>query len=131
MKKHFKTGFPSLDEFIKISKKQGALLAIAARPSMGKTSLSLNIAQNVAFKSNLSVGIFSLELTREQLVQRMLCSETEIDTQKFKRGSLQTKDWKKLAVAMDNFSEADIYIDDTAARRSGTCLTLKFLSSNA
>ena len=81
---------------------------------MGKTSFALNIAQNVALKANVPVAIFSLEMSKEQLVQRLLCSEAEVDTQRLKTGNMQAKDWEKLAVAMDAFSQAPIYIDDTA-----------------
>ena len=90
------------------------LIILAARPAMGKTSFALNIAQNVALKANIPVAIFSLEMSKEQLVQRLLCSEAEVDTQRLKTGNMQTKDWEKLAVAMDAFSQAPIYIDDTA-----------------
>ena len=90
------------------------LIILAARPAMGKTSFALNIAQNVALKANVPVAIFSLEMSKEQLVQRLLCSEAEVDTQRLKTGNMQAKDWEKLAVAMDAFSQAPIYIDDTA-----------------
>ena len=90
------------------------LIILAARPAMGKTSFALNIAQNVALKANIPVAIFSLEMSKEQLVQRLLCSEAEVDTQRLKTGNMQTKDWEKLAIAMDSFSQAPIYIDDTA-----------------
>lgn len=81
---------------------------------MGKTAFALNIAQNVALKANTPVAIFSLEMSKKQLVQRLLCSEAEVDTQRLKTGNMQAKDWEKLAVAMNSFSEAPIYIDDTA-----------------
>jgi len=90
------------------------LIILAARPAMGKTSFALNIAQNVALKANIPVAIFSLEMSKEQLVQRLLCAEAEVDTQRLKTGNMQAKDWEKLAVAMDAFSQAPIYIDDTA-----------------
>ena len=90
------------------------LIILAARPAMGKTSFALNIAQNVALKAKIPVAIFSLEMSKEQLVQRLLCAEAEVDTQRLKTGNMQAKDWEKLAVAMDKFSQAPIYIDDTA-----------------
>lgn len=90
------------------------LIILAARPAMGKTAFALNIAQNVALRANRPVAIFSLEMSKEQLVQRLLCSEAEVDTQRLKTGNMQAKDWEKLADAMNNFSEAPIYIDDTA-----------------
>lgn len=95
------------------------LIIIAARPSMGKTTFALNIAQNVAIKEKVPVAVFSLEMSKEQLMQRMLCSEAEIDTQRLNTGEMQQKDWEKLANAMNLFAEAPIYIDDT----SGCTLT--------
>jgi replicative DNA helicase len=95
------------------------LIILAARPSMGKTAFALNIAQNVAIKEKTPVAIFSLEMSKEQLMQRMLCSEAEVDTQRLKTGNMQSKDWEKLANAMNEFSQAPIYIDDT----SGCTLT--------
>ena len=111
------TGIPSgyydLDAMLAGFQKSD-LIILAARPAMGKTSFALNIAQNVALKANIPVAIFSLEMSKEQLVQRLLCSEAEVDTQRLKTGNMQTKDWEKLAIAMDAFSQAPIYIDDTA-----------------
>ena len=95
------------------------LIILAARPSMGKTAFALNIAQNVAVKEQVPVAIFSLEMSKEQLVQRMLCSQAEVDTQRLKTGNMQSKDWDKLASAMNDFANAPIYIDDT----SGCTLT--------
>lgn len=90
------------------------LIIIAARPAMGKTAFALNIAQNVALQSNVPVAIFSLEMSKQQLMQRMLCSEAEVDTQRIKTGNMQNKDWEKLANAMNNFAQSKIYIDDTS-----------------
>ena len=84
------------------------LIILAARPAMGKTSFALNIAENVALKANVPVAIFSLEMSKEQLVQRLLCAEAEVDTQRLKTGNMQAKDWEKLAVAMDSLSQAPI-----------------------
>ncbi len=95
------------------------LIILAARPSMGKTAFALNIAQNVAIKEKVPVAIFSLEMSKEQLVQRMLCSHAEVDTQRLKTGNMQSKDWDKLAGAMNDFANAPIFIDDT----SGCTLT--------
>ncbi len=95
------------------------LIILAARPSMGKTAFALNIAQNVAIKEKVPVAIFSLEMSKEQLVQRMLCSQAEVDTQRLKNGNMQAKDWDKLTNAMDEFTQAPIFIDDT----SGCTLT--------
>ncbi|MDD3436616.1 MAG: replicative DNA helicase [Candidatus Gastranaerophilales bacterium] len=106
------TGFYELDNLTNGFQKSD-LIILAARPSMGKTAFVLNIAQNVAIKSKIPVAIFSLEMSKEQLVQRMLCSEAEVDTQKIRTGNMQRKDWDKLALAMNEFAEAPIYIDDT------------------
>lgn len=95
------------------------LIILAARPSMGKTAFALNMAQNVAIKEKVPVAIFSLEMSKEQLVQRMLCSQAEVDTQRLKTGNMQSKDWDKLASAMNDFAQAPIFIDDT----SGCTLT--------
>ena len=95
------------------------LIILAARPSMGKTAFALNITQNVAIKEKVPVAIFSLEMSKEQLVQRMLCSQAEVDTQRLKTGNMQSKDWDKLASAMNDFAQAPIFIDDT----SGCTLT--------
>lgn len=107
------TSFYALDEVTNGLQKSD-LIILAARPSMGKTALALNIAQNVALKSNVPVAIFSLEMSKQQLMQRMLCSEAEVDAQRLKTGDLQSKDWEKLANAMNAFSQAPIYVDDTS-----------------
>ena len=107
------TNFYDLDTMMNGLQKSD-LIILAARPAMGKTAFALNIAQNVALKANTPVAIFSLEMSKKQLVQRLLCSEAEVDTQRLKTGNMQAKDWEKLAVAMNSFSEAPIYIDDTA-----------------
>ena len=107
------SGFYDLDEFTNGFQKSD-LIIIAARPAMGKTALALNIAQNVALRANVPVAIFSLEMSKDQLAQRLMCSEAEVDTQRLKTGNMQAKDWEKMATAMNNLSEAKIYIDDTA-----------------
>ena len=81
---------------------------------MGKTALALNIAQNVALRGKVPVAIFSLEMSKDQLAQRLMCSEAEVDTQRLKTGNVQAKDWEKLAKAMADLYDAKIYIDDTA-----------------
>jgi replicative DNA helicase len=90
------------------------LIILAARPSMGKTSFALNIAQNVATKQGVPVGVFSLEMSKEQLIDRMLASEAGIDSWKLRTGSLEDKDFEKLNKAMGVLAEAPIYIDDSA-----------------
>ncbi len=107
------TGFYDLNAMTSGLQKSD-LIILAARPSMGKTAFALNIAQNVALRAKKAVAIFSLEMSKDQLMQRMLCSEAELDTQRLRTGNMQPKDWDKLAVAMNAFAEAPIYIDDTA-----------------
>lgn len=107
------TGFYDLNTFTNGLQKSD-LIILAARPAMGKTAFALNIAQNVALRAKTPVAIFSLEMSKDQLAQRLMCSEAEVDTQRLKTGNMQAKDWEKLANAMANLSEAKIYIDDTA-----------------
>jgi replicative DNA helicase len=89
------------------------LIIIASRPSVGKTALALNIAQNVGCRGKLPVAVFSLEMAGRQLVQRMISSEGNIDGHRIRTGALDQQDWLKLSVAMSSLSEAPIYIDDT------------------
>ena len=107
------TDFYDLDVYTNGLQKSD-LIILAARPAMGKTAFALNIAQNVALKSKVPVAIFSLEMSKDQLAQRLMCSEAEVDTQRLKTGNMQAKDWQKMADAMAKLSEAKIYIDDTA-----------------
>ncbi|NLC62492.1 MAG: replicative DNA helicase, partial [Thermoanaerobacterales bacterium] len=108
------TGFYDLDEMTS-GFQPSDLILIAARPSMSKTSFALNIAQNAAIRNKIPVAIFSLEMSKEQLVQRMLCSESNVDSHRLRTGRLQDDDWPRLARAMGPLSEAPIYIDDTPA----------------
>ncbi len=106
------TGYIDLDE--KTSGLQRSeLIVLAARPSMGKTAFALNIAQHAATKGHAKVLIFSLEMSRELLGQRMLSMESRVDIQKLKKGSLDRKDWDQIHIALDNLSKTDIFIDDT------------------
>lgn len=89
------------------------LILIAARPAMGKSAFALNIAANAALKANVPVAIFSLEMSKEQLVNRILCSEAMVDSNKVRTGKLEEGDWVKLAESIGPLSEAQIYIDDT------------------
>ena len=89
------------------------LVIIAARPSMGKTALVLNMAQNAAVRAKVPVVLFSLEMSKEQLVQRMLCSEAMVDQQRVRTGELLDSDWPKLTTAVGPLAEAPIFIDDT------------------
>lgn len=107
------TGFRNLDNLLAGLQKSD-LIILAARPSMGKTSLALNIAQNVAVKEGIPVGIFSLEMSKEQLIDRLLAGEAGIDSWKLRTGNLEDRDFEKLNRAMGVLSEAPIYIDDSA-----------------
>ena len=89
------------------------LVIIAARPSMGKTAFAMNIAENVAVKDKKVVGIFSLEMSREALLQRMLCSQARVDSHKMRTGFLNKEDCNKIITALGELSEAPLYIDDT------------------
>ncbi|MDP4000459.1 MAG: replicative DNA helicase [bacterium] len=107
------TGFASLDA--KLAGLQSSdLVVLAARPSMGKTALALNIARNAAVKSRVSVGIFSLEMSKEQLVDRLLVLEAGVDAWKLRTGHLAERDFPKLATAMDSLASAKLYVDDDA-----------------
>jgi len=106
------TGFVDLD-YKTAGLQNSDLILIAARPAMGKTSFVLNIAQYAAIHEKVPVAIFSLEMSKEQLVNRMLCCEAMVDSQKMRTGKLEDSDWQKVARALGPLSEAPIYIDDT------------------
>lgn len=89
------------------------LLILAARPSMGKTSLALNIAHAVAVKGNLPVGIFSVEMSSEQIAQRLISMEAQVETQRLRSGRMSDMDWDRLVAAIGTLSEAPIFVDDT------------------
>lgn len=90
------------------------LIILAARPSMGKTAFALNIGQNIAIQHKIPVAIFSLEMSKVQLVQRILCSEAEIDAQRVRTGDIAPSDWQRIAECMDKLHVSPLYIDDTA-----------------
>jgi len=106
------TGIKDLDDCL-AGMQDSNLLIIASRPGGGKTSLALNIAQHVAVKEKLPVGFFSLEMSREELVDRLLVSQADIDAWKLKTGRLDEKDFGVLSDAMGELAEAPLYIDDT------------------
>ena len=108
------TGFRGLDSLTSGLQKQD-LVVIAARPSMGKTSLALALAQHAAIESNAVIGIFSLEMSAEALAMRMLCSEANVDAQKFRSGFLSNEEWARLGKALGKLADARIFIDDTPA----------------
>lgn len=107
------SGFYDLDAMTSGFQKND-LVIIAARPSMGKTAFVLNIAQAAAVENNTPVAIFSLEMSKESLVQRMLCADARIDANRLRTGHLHTNDWTQLAMAMGRLGEAPVFIDDSA-----------------
>lgn len=107
------TGFRGLDN--KLAGLQKAdLIILAARPSMGKTSLALNIAENVATKQGIGVGVFSLEQSKEQLIDRLLATQSGVDSWRLRTGNLEDRDFEKINHAMAVLSEAPLFIDDSA-----------------
>ena len=106
------TGFPDLD-FRLAGMQDANLLILAARPGTGKTAMILNIAQYAAVKEKIPVGVFSLEMSKEELVDRLLVSQADIDAWKLKTGKLSDDDFTRLSEAMGELAEAPIYIDDT------------------
>jgi replicative DNA helicase len=111
--KGISTGFSKLDEMTG-GMHAGELLILAARPSMGKTALALNIAQHVAAKLDKTVAIFSLEMSKESLLTRMLCASARVDSQKFRAGFLNSEERQRLQVAASQLVRAPLFIDDTA-----------------
>nr|MCR5352791.1 replicative DNA helicase [Clostridiales bacterium] len=107
------TYFSGIDKLL-VGMGKGDFVLIGARPGMGKTSFAMNIATNVALKTKKTVAIFSLEMSCEQLVTRMLSSEALIDSYKLRKGDLSIDDWEKLAKAASVLSDADILIDNTS-----------------
>jgi replicative DNA helicase len=108
------SGFVDLDEMTS-GLQPSDLVLVAARPSMGKTSFVLNIAQHVGINTGLTVGFFSLEMSKEQLFMRMLTGEARIDAHRFRSGYLNEKDYGRLSQALGTLAEARVYIDDTAS----------------
>lgn len=106
------TGFSDLD-YRTAGLHGSELILIAARPAMGKSAFALNIATNAAVRAHVPVVLFSLEMSKEQMVNRILCSEAMVDSNKVRTGKLEEEDWAKLAGAIGPLSEADVYIDDT------------------
>lgn len=106
------TGFRDLDQMTS-GLQQNDLIIVAARPSMGKTALCLTLAQNAATMEAAVVAVFSLEMSKEQLVMRMLSSEAKVDAHRFRSGFLTRDEWGRLAEAIGTLSEAKIFIDDT------------------
>jgi len=107
------TGFRDLDRMTS-GLQSSDLIILAARPSMGKTALCLNIAQQVALEKNLPVGMFSLEMSKEQLLLRMLCSEARVDSHKVRTGYLSKDDFRKLIDSLGRTTQAPMFIDDSS-----------------
>ena len=107
------TAFDELDAYTS-GFQNSELVIIAGRPSMGKTSLALNIAEHLAIKEKIPVGIFSLEMSSEQLVMRLLCSEARIDSHRLRMGYIKSSEFAELAIVAGYLSEAPVYIDDSA-----------------
>jgi replicative DNA helicase len=108
------TGFIDLDEMTS-GLQPSDLVLVAARPSMGKTSFVLNIAQHVGIQTDMTVGFFSLEMSKEQLFMRMLTAEARIDAHRFRSGYLNEKDYGRLSHALGTLAEARVFIDDSAS----------------
>ena len=118
------TGFLELDEMTN-GLQNGEMIIIAARPSMGKTAFAINIAENIAATRKQPVAVFSLEMSKQQLTQRLLCSRSGVDSHKLRRNMLTPDDFSKLALTVGELSEAPMFIDDTAG------LTLMALRAKA
>jgi replicative DNA helicase len=108
------TGFTDLDR-MSSGLQNSDLIVIAARPSMGKTTLALNIAQQIAVKDKKATAFFSMEMSKDQLAQRLLCAESQIDAQNMRRGFLTQEEWQKLTRAVGPLSDSPLYIDDSAS----------------
>jgi replicative DNA helicase len=109
------TGFVDLDEMTS-GLQRGDLVVVAARPAMGKTSFCLNVAQHASLRGGETVGLFSLEMSKEQLVLRMLCSDARVDSHRLRTGNLNEKDWARLAKAYADLSASRLFIDDSATQ---------------
>ena len=107
------TGFVDLDNML-TGLHAGELIILGARPSMGKTSLAMNIAGNACFGKGKAVAVFTLEMPREQIAMRLLCSDARVDMQKVRKGILSDEDWMKLAKSLGPMAASSMYIDDTA-----------------
>ncbi len=107
------TGFLDLDSLL-TGLHPGELIVVGARPSMGKTSFAMNIAAHASMNKGKSVAVFTLEMPREQIAMRVLCSDAKVDMQRVRKGTLSEQDWLKLAASLEPMSRAPMYIDDTA-----------------
>ena len=108
------TGFIDLDTML-TGLHPGELIVVGARPAMGKTSFAMNIAEHASLRKGKTTAVFTLEMPREQIAMRMLCSDARVDMQRVRRGILKDEDWVKLANSLGPLAAAPIFIDDTAA----------------
>jgi replicative DNA helicase len=108
------SGFRELDR-ITSGFQPGNLIILAARPSMGKSAFALCMAANIAVRQNLPVGIFTLEMSKAEVTQRLMCSEAKVESQRLRTGKLAPDDWPRLTAACDKLAKAPIYVDDTGS----------------
>lgn len=114
------TGYPDLDRML-TGMHPGEFILIAGRPSMGKTSIGMNIVENAAIRHGAKCAVFSLEMPAEQLVMRMLCTEAKVDMQSVRRGTLTMEDWERLTDAMVPIARSQIFIDATSGLSVPEC----------
>src|SRR5713101_514301 len=108
------SGFRDLDRLTS-GFQPGNLIIIAARPSMGKSALALCMAANIAVRQNIPVGMFTLEMSKSEVTQRLMCSEAKVESQRLRTGKLAPDDWPRLTAACDKLAKAPIYVDDTGS----------------
>ncbi|HEX4929401.1 MAG TPA: replicative DNA helicase [Gaiellaceae bacterium] len=108
------TGFKELDKLTS-GFQPGNLIIIAARPSMGKSALALNMAQNLAVRHDIPVALFTLEMSKSEVTQRMMCAEARVESQSLRTGKLKPEDWPRLTAACDKLMKAPIWVDDTGS----------------
>jgi replicative DNA helicase len=108
------SGFRDLDR-ITSGFQEGNLVIVAARPSMGKSALGLCIAANIAVRKNVPVALFTLEMSKSEVTQRLMCSEAKVESQRLRTGKLAAEDWPRLTAACDKLARAPIYVDDTGS----------------
>jgi replicative DNA helicase len=108
------TGFKELDKLTS-GFQPGNLIVIAARPSMGKSALALQMAQNLAVRNDIPVALFTLEMSKSEVTQRMMCSEAKVESQSLRTGKLKPEDWPRLTAACDKLMKAPIWVDDTGS----------------
>src|SRR5437763_4423588 len=93
----------------------GNLIIVAARPSMGKSALALCMAANIAVRQNIPVGMFTLEMSKSEVTQRLMCSEAKVESQRLRTGKLAPDDWPRLTAACDKLAKAPIYVEDSGS----------------